>query len=186
MRFVPLAARVVAEKDGTKLTRGPGVQCRSLHGEYIVVEVVAEFERSHLSDRLNRVYPTVLLRLGLESRRSNEIAIACLQFFASVQSIHLLLAALHRRIIADKDQVVGRRSQPLQGAAFSAQWPAGCLVSWARSCSRIATASLPSNRSSLQVGICISRRALTNSIRSLPRIPERTRPRVAALIPCTR
>src|SRR6476620_9096604 len=85
----------------------PGVQGRSPHSEYIVVEVVSEFERSHLSDRLNRVYPTVLLRHGLESRRSNEIAIARLQFFASVQSIHLLLAALDRRIIADKDQVVG-------------------------------------------------------------------------------
>jgi hypothetical protein len=41
--FAP--GRQSGSRDGTKLTRGlPGVQCRSLHGEYIVLDVVAEFE----------------------------------------------------------------------------------------------------------------------------------------------
>jgi hypothetical protein len=76
-----------------------------LQEEYIVIYVVAAFERTHLADRLDRIQPTVLFRFGLEGWCGDQIAIAGLQFFAPLESIYLLLATLHNSVIASKDQI---------------------------------------------------------------------------------
>jgi hypothetical protein len=47
-----------------------------LYGKYIVVDMVAAFERNHFTDCLDGVEPTVFLRFCLECRGSYEVAIA--------------------------------------------------------------------------------------------------------------